>query len=152
VKQYLNAGGNLFASGAYVAPDLFRNPGPNPENQEFAEKWLQFTFRANYASETGKVESTNDGDTIALPPNFRFNTAMGSNIYQVEAADALVPVSESGKTILRYTENKLSAGTMFEGYYKSVITGFPFETIDSEEARSAFMKSVLQYFDRTVGN
>jgi hypothetical protein len=152
VKQYLNAGGNLFASGAYVATDLFRNPGPNPENQEFAEKWLQFTFRANYASETGKVESTNDGDTIALPPNFRFNAAMGSNIYQVEAADALVPVSESGKTILRYTENKLSAGTMFEGYYKSVITGFPFETIDSEEARSAFMKSVLQYFDRTVGN
>lgn len=152
VKQYLNAGGNLLVTGAYVATDLFRNPGPNPENKEFAEKWLQFTFRANYASETGNVESTNDGDTISLPQNFRFNTDLGQKIYQVEAADALVPAGENGKTILRYSENKMSAGTMFEGYYKSIVTGFPFETIESEEARTEFMKSVLEYFDRTIGN
>lgn len=49
---------------------------------------------------------------------------------------------------MRYTENNLIAGTVFDNTaYRTAVIGFPFETIDSAESRNSLMKQVLDFFD-----
>ena len=43
---------------------------------------------------------------------------------------------DRGATILRYSENNIPAGSAYDaGSYRTVIIGFPFETVDKAEAR-----------------
>ena len=50
----------------------------------------------------------------------------------VEAPDALNPVGDNAYTIFRYS-NTISAGVAYKGDYKSVVLGFPIETLTSQE-------------------
>ena len=48
---------------------------------------------------------------------------------------------------MRYSENNLVAGTAFDaGNYRTVVIGFPFETIEKSEHRTHLMKQVLDFF------
>ena len=49
--------------------------------------------------------------------------------------------------IFRYKENNMSAAVAYDGLYKVVIFGFPFETITSEESRFRTMKAVFNFFN-----
>jgi hypothetical protein len=65
-------------------------------------------------------------------------------VYRVEHPDALDPV-EGSETLLRYTDNNMSAGVGRPGH--SVILGFPFETILDPATRAAFMRAIVHYLD-----
>ena len=75
-----------------------------------------------------------------------FNTARQPEIYAVEAPDAIEPSGKNGVTAFRYKENNAGAGTIYMGEYKTVILGFPFETIISNNERDALMKDILDFF------
>ena len=54
---------------------------------------------------------------------------------------------ERGCTFMRYKENNLVAGTAFDsGKYRTVVVGFPFETIKGAENRNHLMKQILDFF------
>jgi hypothetical protein len=76
---------------------------------------------------------------------FRFNTAWHPEIYRVDAPDALKPAGNRGITLLRYNENEFSAAVGYRGGHRSVVFGFPFETIHHEQDRARVMKSVLEF-------
>lgn len=149
LKFYAQSGGNIFVSGAYVTTDSYRNFTPDSASIALLEDVLHVKHRTDHASKRGEVVATYPKE-FKLPQQFRFNTDLRADIYQVEAPDAIIPSNESGKIIARFKENGFSAATAFEGYYKTVVFGFPFETILDESDRKEVMKAILTFFDQTI--
>jgi hypothetical protein len=90
---------------------------------------------------TTNISDLNSGD-------LRFNTSYHPSIYRVDAPDAIKPFGTGAQTILRYRENEFSAAIGYRGPYRSIIMGFPFETITSSTERANLMKFILQYIER----
>ena len=69
--------------------------------------------------------------------------------YVVESPDAIVPADPAAYTCFRYTENNLPAGVVFGGNdtdkWRTVVLGFPFESIKGEAQRNTMMQQVLDY-------
>jgi hypothetical protein len=137
----------LLVSGAHVGTDLIHRPVPDSTTRAFARQILRYDFTANHASKSGVVSLMNRGRQStpgALQPIVRFNTEYSRDMYRVDAPDAIKPIGDSGRTWLRYTENEFSAGVVATGRnYRSMVLGFPFETVLGQEERRAFMKEIL---------
>ena len=147
LTPYLEGGGNLFVSGAYVGFDLFDNSNDSLD-MKFGEEVLKFRFRTDHAVKTGGLASYNsDFFTMNTTSPLVFNTRVHPSIYKVESPDAIEPVGEEAHTILRYTENNTSAAIAATGTSQIVVFGFPFETITSEKSRDEVMKSILLFLD-----
>ncbi|HNX66140.1 MAG TPA: hypothetical protein PKH02_04615, partial [Bacteroidales bacterium] len=74
------------------------------------------------------------------------NTENRGEIYAAEAPDAIEPADKQSVSAFRYSENNTSAGVMYNGNYKTLVVGFPFETIVSEESRNELMKQIIDFF------
>ena len=141
LQHHLESGGTLFLSGAHLATDA-AGPDSDPESVQFARDVLGFIWRTDRAVQTGSalvLPGTLDG-----PASVQFNTDPMAPVYRVEHPDALDPV-EGSETLLRYTDNNMSAGVGRPGH--SVILGFPFETILDPATRAAFMRAIVHYLD-----
>ncbi|MFH0843038.1 MAG: hypothetical protein V1903_10500 [Bacteroidota bacterium] len=145
INELAEAGRNIFMSGSYVGSDLFI-PGDSSAIK-FADAVLHFTHRTDHAVRTGDVYST-DYAGRDFSGKIRFNTGYSPLLYTAEATDAVEPVGRGAVCAFRYSENNASAGVIFSGGYKTVILGFPFETIISEEQRAALMKQILNFFEK----
>ena len=130
-------------SGAYVGSDFALQNDSVAE--EFASKVLHFIWRSNHAVKGGGVYATDYARSI-VQGELQFNTAFQPEVYAVEAPDAIEPSGKNVVTAFRYKENNASAGTIYNGTYKTVILGFPFETIMSNTERDALMKDILDFF------
>lgn len=152
LSQYVQEQGNLLISGSYVTSDIWERPERDTLSEQFALQVLKVRHRSNHASRTGEVISAPspfssffDGKP-ATDPVFTFRTELNSDIYPVEAPDALEPATEGAFTIFRYRDNRLSAGVAYRGDYKTVILGFPLETLTDGEQRSLLVKQCLDFF------
>jgi hypothetical protein len=146
IVRYLDSGGNLFVSGAYVGTDLFENKPEEHPDVLFGQNVLKIQWQTNHAARSGGV-FTSDSLFAVEGESFIFNTGYDPKIYEVEAPDAIDPF-EGATTILRYRENHFSAATAFKGQYGIVVFGFPFETIIAESDRIAVMKAILEFLER----
>jgi hypothetical protein len=134
LENYTQSGGAVFISGAYIGSEI-------PKDKNGAErigKLLKFKWRTDHAAKSGIFYSVAD-DFKA-----EFNTAYNLEQYPVEAPDGIEPYDKNGQTIYRYKENNVSAGVFYNGEYKVVALGFPFESIKGEAARDEFMKQILE--------
>ena len=145
ISSFCKTGGNLFITGAYVGTDIFQIPPIDSTDIKFARETLKYFHRTNYAAKNGDVY-VNDPDFKSVLSDFHFNTAYNPNIYTVEAPDAIEPADSLAHTIFRYTENNMSAAVAYDGAYKIIIFGFPFETISNEESRNRIMRAVFKFF------
>lgn len=148
IEAYCQQGGNLFVSGAYVASDLWDNRlvASQETDRRFATEVLKYRWRTGQAAATGVVKS------VDLPwgdpqERYKFHHELNSDCYAVESPDALEPADAQVKTVLRYAENNLSAGIAYDGDYKTVVLGFPFETLCTEAERDVLMQRILKFFD-----
>ncbi len=147
ITTFLEAGGKLFLSGAYIGSELAGNRDSTTNDIRFAKDILKLNWQTDHAAVTGKVYSV-DSTFLASPTVFHFNTEYRSDLYAVESPDAIDPAT-GARTILRYAENRFSAGIAYFGDDYSIIAlGFPFETITSEHVRNLLMKAVLNHFER----
>lgn len=148
ITAYCKQGGNIFVSGAYVGSDLWDNRLAKAEDadKKFATEVLKYKWRVGQAATTGKVTSAASPFT-AFTGNYSFHNELNPDTYVVESPDAIEPASEGAHTIMRYTENNLSAGVAYSGDYKTCIMGFPFESIRTEAERDALMKAILSFFN-----
>ncbi|MCG8309422.1 MAG: hypothetical protein MI975_18655 [Cytophagales bacterium] len=144
IKAFTDAGGNVFVSGAYIGSDHITNK--DSVVMKFANEVLHFKWRTNHAARKGEV-CASDYSNKAFTGKLEFNTAYHPEIYKVEAPDAVEPAGNGAVTAFRYSENNVSAGIMFSGKYKTVVLGFPFETILEETERNRLMKQVLDYLE-----
>lgn len=143
ISGYLNRGGNLFVSGAYLGSDMFYEEIRDSSDLQFATKLLKYKLASDHAVIGGNVEVVSK-NFKTISREFSFNTEFNEEIYRVEAPDALGAINGS-ETILRYSENFYSAGVGYSNEYGIVVLGFPFETVTSEEARNELMKAILKY-------
>jgi hypothetical protein len=72
-----------------------------------------------------------------------FNAGTSDLIYAAEAPDAIEPAGKGASCSFRYSENNASAGISYKGNYRTVVLGFPFETINGEKERDLLMKQIL---------
>jgi hypothetical protein len=143
IKAMTQAGTNIFMSGAYVGSDLIL-PGDSTAIK-FAGEYLHFLPRTGHAVNKGGLYSTDYAKSV-FTGRFSFNTGYSDKIYQVEAPDAIEASGKGAVCAFRYSQNNTSAGIIFKDTYKTVILGFPFETIVSEEERNSFMRQLMDFF------
>jgi hypothetical protein len=138
IAEYLNGGGNLFISGAYIGSELFADT----ITAKFGKEILKIKDVTTHASRNGIVNSVSP--SFPDHSSFKFNTVLNDSIYAVTSPGSINHTGE-GEVLLRYSENQFSAGMGYKRQYGIVAFGFPFETILGEETRTEIMKAVLGY-------
>jgi len=146
IREYCQSGGGLFISGAYIGTDLFEGRPEDDPDIRFAHDVLKYQWVTNHAAARGGFHSV-DSNFIQLPYNFNYNTTLNQKIYRVESPDAIMPADSLGQTILRYSENNFSAAIGYQGDYRLVIMGFPFEAVQGTKQRQALINDILLYLE-----
>jgi hypothetical protein len=146
LTDYLKSDGNLFASGSYIGSDIWMHEECDPNEIRFAEHILYYRWQQDAASANGKAVNR-----FNYFPQFKadytFCTTFNRNQYAVKSPDAIEPANGSYR-ILSYEDTQLSACVAYKGKYSTVIAGFPFESIETEEDRNTFMKEILEFFEK----
>ncbi len=143
ISDYLNGGGNIFVSGAYLGSDMFYGERKDSNDVKFSTDVLKYKLDSDHAVKAGNVDLVKNSIKTTIS-KLNFNTTFNEKIYRVEAPDALGSINGS-ETFARYSENIYSAGVAYNNDYGVVVLGFPFETITTETARNELMKSILKY-------
>ena len=146
LTDHCKRGGHIFVSGTYVGSDLFNSPQSTPADQFFATNTLHFKWRVGQASSTGQVRGI-VSPYPAFDGTFEYYAEPNPDSYVVESPDGIEPADESGHTVMRYAETRISAGVVYAGKYRTCIFGFPFESIKKASDRDRIMQSVLGFLD-----
>ncbi|MEE1148932.1 MAG: xanthan lyase, partial [Alistipes sp.] len=113
-------------------------------DRDFAEKVLKVRFGGGMASRSGKVR-TQPSRLSRKKMAFTFNTQPSEEVYPVESPEVVQPADKRAFTILRYDESQESAAVAYDGAYRSIVVGFPLETITDDKERGKFIESALDY-------
>jgi len=144
ISELTENGSKLFISGAYIGSEFGENN--DSITAKFAKDVLHFTWRTGHASKGGSFYAT-DYARKWLNGKWSFNTAYNPEIYTVEAPDGIEPAGKNAITAFRYGENNVSAGVVFDGKYKIVAIGLPFESITDPTDRKIFMQQIIHFFE-----
>jgi N-acetylmuramoyl-L-alanine amidase len=142
VTGFVKSGGNVLISGAYIGTDMIENSDSSAI--VFASHILHFVSGTNHATTVGLVNPTEQGAKI-FPGQLEFNTKPNGSVYRVEAPDGIEPIGKGAYRIGRYVSGNVCAGVAFQGTYRSIALGFPFEVITDEIKRAAFMGRIMQF-------
>lgn len=159
IENFTRLGGNLLVSGAYIASDMWEpvfdfemTPALVADYFEparkFAQEVLHYRWMTNNASVKGVVKGIQNPLGLPYKSRFVFNTELNDQIYCVESPDGIEPVGTGAYSVFRYAENNISAGVAFQGDYKTVILGFPVETLDTQEQVDCLIGEVARFFKR----
>lgn len=151
IRQFTAAGGSIFVSGAFVATDLWDNRYSSPEvaaaDQKFATEVLGYHWRVGQATVEGGAYQVQTRFKDFTDGEYQFASQLNDECYAAESPDSFYPADDKkGATFMRYTENNLIAGTAFDNSaYRTVVIGFPFETITDADKRASLMSQVLSF-------
>lgn len=145
IRELTQNGTNIFMSGAYVGSEL--KVSGDSTAIKFAGQYLHFSHRTDHAVNRGEVYATDYAKPM-FAGDYSFNTDYSEKIYSVESPGAIEPAGKGSICSFRYSQNNTSAGIIYSGSYKTVVLGFPFETILSENQRNALMGQILKYFEK----
>jgi len=146
VTDYLNAGGDLFVSGAEIGWDLDRPSGPTTADRSFYRTILRAAYSADDANTYAFTPATN-GIFAGDPASGFDNGTRGT--YNVDYPDVLTPTNGSRAAISYSGGLGGTAAVQYDGSLgggKVVNFGFPFETITNSAARDAYLADVLRFF------
>lgn len=158
IRKATASGVSFLVSGANVATDVFSAiydvPTDTPEclkAQAFAKDVLGYKLGTSFGSRSGMVKAavTKAGGYTCQERNFAYNNRLSAHMYCVEAPDGLVPVGKSGKVIYRYSDSGTCAGVSYApGGYRTIVLGFPIETITDQDAVNDILASSLEFFSK----
>ncbi len=145
LRRFTQAGGALFVSGCYPLTDMLCGPEADGEARAFAAEVLHCAGGDRRRAGRGRV-------TAAVSPAafrggaYRFRTERSDEGYAVEASDVLRPAA-GACAVLRYDGGPDAAGVAWEGAGagRTVVLGFPFETVTDPVRREALMGDVLGF-------
>ncbi|MBP7461964.1 MAG: T9SS type A sorting domain-containing protein [Candidatus Delongbacteria bacterium] len=154
VQEFLQQGGKLIVSGSEIGWDLDYK-GDSLE-QSFCRNFLKFQYVSNYpGGKSGTYYQVEPiaGSMLADMDSFSFDNGTHGT-YNVRYPDVLA-ATEGGTGVLRYSGvSDQVAAVAFEGIFpggqlpgKTMVMGFPFETVYPEETRIELMAHILDFFD-----
>ena len=157
LEDFSSKGGNILVSGAYIGTDIADSIFPIHKDSAFVAKSTQFAadvlgykWSADKASSTATLKAARNPliDFSGLGV-FGFYNKVNPDCYSVESPDGILPASETGKTLLRYTDTGISAGIGYEGEgYRTVCLGFPIEVLQNEEDIYKIINITLEFFKK----
>ena len=104
LTHYLQKGGRLLLSGAYIASDM-----TSKEEQAFVKEQLHYEFRTTHASKTGKLRV----ERLLRKGNYSFRTEPNDTVLHTENADGIYPTA-SGIVVARFPETNVAAAIGYE--------------------------------------
>ncbi len=143
LRKAVSEGISLFASGSYIASDIWEGATSNDADRRFAREVLHYEYQAGAAAKQGRIRAHAPQVSVG---RFSFNQELSSKHYAVESPDALLPVGEGAFSWACYPENGRSAAIAYDGKkYRTVIMGLPFESLTSEQERDRMMGQILHF-------
>ena len=143
LESIIKNNGKLFLSGSYIGSEF--GEVNDTITAGFVKEKLHFTWRTGHATKGGKFYAT-DYATKWLKGNWNFTTGYDPKIYGAEAPDGIEPFGNNAVTAFRYGENNVSAGIVYNGDYKVVAMGLPFETVTTDAGRNLLMQQIMEFF------
>lgn len=141
LRSYLAQGGNLLVSGT----NLFSDSWGNAQDRTFVEEVLKGKLASRNASKEGIVNSCASPYGY-INGRYTFRTRPNPICYSIESVDGVLPADKLAHTILRYPENNIGAGIVYERKYRTCSLGFPFEALQTPSERNRLMESILRFF------
>lgn len=146
VAAYLAAGGNVFVSGADVATDLDRPSGPTTGDRAFLRNYLHASYmNSNSVSYTGVALA---GGIFAGRASVTVDNG-NRGIYWVRTPDVLAPFGAGASVAMNYSGGTGGAAAIqydgSAGGGRTVLMGFPFETITDATRRNQYMSDILKF-------
>ena len=120
----------LIITGAYVAS--------SEKSDVFMQKGLRYKLLQDFATQNGLLyaESQKMFYNLQIWPN--------KKQYFVQNVEAILPEDKKGEIILRYADTNLPAAISVGKKTKTVVAGFPFESVIGEESRRYLMKLFIE--------
>jgi len=138
VSTYLSAGGKLLVSGSEIAWDL--------DQQNNGRTFARNTLRTQFAGDDANTyTAAGSAGSIFSGLNITFDN--GQQVYDVNSPDQLTPVNGSTAG-LNYTGGSggVAATVAASGASRTIVIGFPFETIRNSNTRNQLMSRTLNFF------
>lgn len=140
IEKFCNDGGNIILSGAYIGENF------SCTHKEFADNVMRFSWSHHYSSSSGEAAFVSGNNSSEN--KVRFHIRPNPEKYCIESVDALLPDEENGYTFMRYTDSSTSAAVIYSGEtYKTVVFGFPIETITSQQQIDELLREVMLLID-----
>lgn len=138
LRAFVEKGGNLLVSGAYVVSDLF-DTRSSAADREFAEKVLGVIPGEGDRQTSGRVR-WEDGKTAD------YSSSLNSRTYIVENPDILVPADEGrSERILTFSDSGLGAGFRTKSGKGTVtVISIPVEALSSEADRAKLLQEAAR--------
>lgn len=138
LKGYLDNGGHLLVSGAYVVSDLL-NERSTQADRDFANNVLGVDL-AESKRHNGRLTAKG-----ALTGQYTYSNTLNDKQYIVEKPDAL-RATHSGTVVLEYGDDHAAAAVASKyGKGSVVVMSVPFESVQDEDHRDKLMKDLLKY-------
>lgn len=145
LRRYTRGGGAVLVSGAYVVSDAWLSESAREEDRDFVREVLRVEWRAEKATQDGRVEAVSTPKPIFFG-NWFFCQERNQRVYEVENPDALIPADERAVIALRYSQNRSNAAIACDAEgYRTVVCGFPLESIYDEKGLRKIMQQALHY-------
>lgn len=141
LRGYLAQGGNLLVSGT----NLFSGSRADARSRTFVEEVLKGKLASGDACREGAVNSCASPYGY-INGRYTFRTRPNPICYSIESVDGVLPADRLAHTILRYPENQIGAGIVYEGAYRTCLLGFPLEALQTPSERHRLMESILRFF------
>lgn len=138
VTQYVSGGGKLLATGAEIGYELVE--------KAVAPTFLTDVFGAKYEEDNAKDSTINSPATSvfgSLPAMQLDDGTKGT--YPADAPDVFSAAKSGASTALQYGNGKSAAVAYDNGETRTVLTGFPLEVVQPQEARNALTEAILKY-------
>ncbi|HOX46166.1 MAG TPA: hypothetical protein PK668_21360 [Myxococcota bacterium] len=139
VGDFLASGGALMASGAEIGWDLVEQG--EPADQAF----FSAAFQAQYLSDDAESAEVQGVGEFASVGALAFDDG-AAGIYPVEWPDVFEPLAGRGAEVVLVYGSGAGAGVASAaGPGRSLLLGFPFETVTTEATRVALMEACLRF-------
>lgn len=99
LTHYLQHGGRLLLSGAYIASDM-----TSPEDQDFIKNQLHYVYRCSQTSRTGKIRIERE----LKQGNYTFRMEPNEEVLHTENPDGIYPAA-GGVVVARFPEANVAA-------------------------------------------
>ncbi len=147
LSDYLESGGSLFVSGAYVLSDSWLGVESTEEERGFVSDAFHAGFDTVRRYDDGVVSGVRGG----FDGSYRFAVQLNDSVYAAEQVDCIEPL-DSAVPLLRYSDGKCAAVGYVGNKNRVVVCGFPFETIVDSSERRRFMGQVVDFVFQKVVN